>query len=148
MGFQTPMKMKKSAYISITSKINSEPLYVWNAFTDAKYIVLWNFASAEWHCPKATSNVKVGGVFNYRMESRDGSMGFDLKGTYTKVDPYKAVKYTLEDGRKVEVTFEENCGATEVTQRFEPDSENTPESQTKGWQAILNQFKEYVQNSL
>ena len=58
---------------------------VWEAFTEAGHITQWNHASDDWHSPKAENDLKAGGRFNYRMEARDGSMGFDFTGEFTKV---------------------------------------------------------------
>lgn len=40
-----------------------------------------------------------------RMESKDGKAGFDFTGTYDEVQLYKVIADTLDDCRKVEVTF-------------------------------------------
>jgi uncharacterized protein YndB with AHSA1/START domain len=46
--------------------------------------------------------------------------------------------------RMVRITFIEKDGFTEVSETFDPD-ENDPELQRQGWQAILDNFKQYVE---
>lgn len=119
----------------------------WDAFVDPKAVRAWNFASPDWCCPKATNDLRLGGVFSYRMESRDGSMGFDFWGTYTEITPGQSLAYTLGDGRKVVLDFSQVEGKTKLVETFEPESENPEELQRTGWQAILNNYKEYAERA-
>jgi hypothetical protein len=44
------------------------------------------------------------------------------------------------------VFFEDNtCGTIKVTETFEAENENPVEMQRVGWQAILDNFKKYVE---
>ncbi len=78
------------------------------------------------------------------MEARDGSVGFDFEGTYTKVVPHELLEYSFGD-RNASVVF--MMGAKGVTVRvvFEAESENSTEQQQQGWQSILNNFAKFVQ---
>lgn len=80
------------------------------------------------------------------MEAKDGSFGFDFEGTYDEVEPLKRIAYTLGDGRKVDVNFKEHNGETEIVSTFEAETENSIEMQRAGWQAILDNFKRYVES--
>lgn len=133
--------------IKITIEVNiAAPVsVVWKAFNDPKAITAWNAASPDWHTPKAVNDLRPGGKFNYRMEAKDGSAGFDLTGTYEEVVPNEFLSFTLDDGRTVEVDFVDRDGKTHVTETFEAEEENPIEMQRGGWQAILDSFKEYVQ---
>ena len=44
------------------------------------------------------------------MEAKDGTRGFDLEGTYTRVVPGKTIEYRMSDGREVKVEFSERPG--------------------------------------
>jgi uncharacterized protein YndB with AHSA1/START domain len=79
------------------------------------------------------------------MEARDGSMGFDFGGVYDEVKEHQLIAYTMGDGRKVSVTFSEDGNTTHIVESFEPESENPEEMQRTGWQAILDNFKKYVE---
>jgi uncharacterized protein YndB with AHSA1/START domain len=79
------------------------------------------------------------------MEAKDGSVGFDFSGVYTKVDPKKVIEYTMDDGRKVLVSFSQNGNETFVNEVFEPEQMNSIDLQQQGWQAILDNFKRYVE---
>ncbi len=56
------------------------------------------------------------------------------------------IVYSLTDGRKVEVIFTKDDDArTEIATTFEAENANPIEMQRDGWQAILNNFKKYVE---
>ena len=136
-----------SERIQVQVSVDATDQKVWDYFTQPEHITQWNFASPEWCCPSAENDLRIGGAFSYRMEARDGSIGFDFKGVYHEVNPLLRIKYTLEDGREVSVDLERKDGALELTEAFEPENENTHELQQAGWQAILNNFKSYVENN-
>ena len=119
---------------------------VWECWTNPEHITEWNAASDDWHTPQATNDLREGGTFTSRMEAKDGSVGFDFTGTYTSVIPHKKIAYVMEDGRTVEVDFED-LGGGEVTVRetFQAEQENPLDMQKQGWQAILDRFKGYVE---
>ncbi len=83
--------------ITVSVMVNASLTQTWKAFTSISSIVQWNFASADWCCPKAINDLRDGGSFNYRMESVDHKHGFDFYGTYTKVVPENRIDYTLDD---------------------------------------------------
>lgn len=120
---------------------------VWNAYIHPEDIKKWNSASDEWYCPKATNDFKVWGEFHYIMSSKDGTMSFDFWGTYTEIIPHQFICYTMWDGRKAEVEFQNDDHCTNVIVEFEPEDENSIELQEEGWQAILDNFAEYVMNT-
>lgn len=117
----------------------------WECWTEPKHIVQWNAASDDWHTPRATNDLREGGSFTSRMEAKDGSVGFDFEGTYTKIVPYKQIDYVMSDGRKVSVQFVERDGKTEMTETFDPETENPTEMQRAGWQAILESFRKHAE---
>ena len=137
--------MSKS--ITVSATINAPLERVWNAWTKPEHITQWNFASPEWHCPSAENDLAENGVFSYRMAARDGSMGFDFSGTYRKVIEGSLIEFALDDNRKVKITFTPGENSTEVTETFEAEDMNPVEMQQQGWQAILNNFKAYVERS-
>lgn len=117
----------------------------WKKWTQPEHIMKWNFASHDWHCPSATNDLRVGGAFNYRMEARDKSMGFDFYGVYDEVKEFAQINYTLGDGRKVHIEFIPEGPDTQILQNFEAETENPVDTQRFGWQAIMNHYKEYVE---
>jgi len=137
----------KNEKISLTvqASINAPVHKVWECWTNPKHIIHWNNASPDWHTPRAENDLRVGGKFVSRMEARDGSMGFDFSGKYTKVIPEKLIELTLDDERKVQLCFDTDGNKTKVVEVFEAEQENTVELQETGWQAILNNFKKYVE---
>lgn len=139
--------MTAKTIITIEATVNAPIEKVWKYWTDTDHIVKWNSAHPSWHCPKAENNLKPGGKFSYRMEAVDGSFGFDFGGTYDVVTLHQYIEYTLEDERKVKNTFTSNGNTTVVKSEFEAESENPIEMQRDGWQAILDNFKKYVEES-
>ena len=139
------MESNQKTLISVQTKIDAPIDIVWKCWTSPEDIVHWNFASSDWHTPKAENDLRVGGNFNYRMEAKDGSFGFDFWGIYDEVDPNKLIEFTLGDGRKVEVAFNMTNNKTEVTETFEAEESNPVDMQRNGWQSILDNFKNYTE---
>ncbi|MCG8454399.1 MAG: SRPBCC domain-containing protein [Spirochaetales bacterium] len=129
----------------VTTKILSSMNLVWELWTNSQYRKNWYFASQDWHCPQAESEFVVGGKFLYRMEDKKERIGFHYSGTFTRILPHSIVESELDDGRVVKVTFEECRTGVRVTEFFEADVSASAEIQQKGWQAILNNFKSYVE---
>lgn len=129
--------------ITIEAQIHAPIDKVWEFWSEPDHIVLWNNASDDWHTPKAENDLREGGQFNFRMESKDGANGFDFQGQYDDVVEKEKIKYTLGDGRKVEVSFREDGDHTLVKETFEPEETHSVDMQREGWQAILDNFKTY-----
>ncbi len=120
---------------------------VWRYWTDPTHIKKWNNASDDWHTPFAENDLKKGGKFLSRMESKDGKYGFDFGGVYDEVKKNELISYTMGDGRKVEISFLDGSGTTKISETFEAENTNSLEMQKDGWQAILDNFKKYVESS-
>jgi uncharacterized protein YndB with AHSA1/START domain len=136
----------KKSIITVQSVIKAPVTKIWDYWTDPKHIIHWNNASDDWHTPIAENNLRVGGRFLSRMESRDGKIGFDFSGQYLKVEPHSRIEYVLDDNRKVQISFVLIDNDTVVTETFEAEGENAPELQQNGWQAILDNFKKYAES--
>jgi len=80
------------------------------------------------------------------MEAKDGSMGFDYKGTYEQIEKGKSISYKMTDGRKVMINFISEGDSIKLTESFEAEGTNSDEQQRAGWQAILGNFKNYVES--
>lgn len=130
--------------ITVETTIEAPLEIVWKAWTTPEDIVKWNNASDDWYTPSAENDLTEGGKFVFRMEARDGSASFDFSGTYEHIKVKELLEYRLIDDRKVSVAFEESDGKTQVTETFAPDPDNPNEIQQQGWQAILDNFKKYV----
>ncbi len=119
---------------------------MWSCYTEPEHITGWNFASPEWHCPHASNDLRKGGIYLARMEAKDGSFGFDFDAVYDEVVTGEKLMYTLGDGRKVTVLMLSSGSQTDVSVIFDAEMENSVELQRDGWQAIINNFKRYVEN--
>lgn len=133
--------------IKIGTDINASQEKVWNFWTNPEHIVRWNSASADWHTTRAENDLRPGGRFLSRMESKDGKMGFDFSGKYDRVDLYKLIEYTLDDNRKVVIEFDSDKLKTTIKESFEAENVNSHEMQKFGWQSILDNFKNYAESA-
>ena len=131
--------------ITVTATVHAPLHTAWDAYTNPEHIVQWNFASDDWHCPSASNDLRVGGKFVSRMAAKDGSMGFDFEGEYTRVELHTSLAYRFGD-RQAEIVFEPVApDQTHVTVTFDPETENPEEMQRAGWQAILGNYKKHVE---
>lgn len=139
------MDTKQKETITIEATINTPVEKVWKLWTNPEHIIKWNNASDDWHTPRAENDLHIGGKFLSRMEAKDGSVGFDFGGVYDEVKTNELIAYTMGDGRKVKISFENKGNKTWVTEIFEVENTNPTEMQRTGWQAILDNFKKYAE---
>jgi uncharacterized protein YndB with AHSA1/START domain len=118
---------------------------VWKAYTTPADIKQWNAASDDWHTTAAAVDLREGGKFSSRMEAKDGSMGFDFAGTYTKIIPHKRIEYVFGD-RTAQVEFTPGFQGVDVRVTFDSESTHSIEQQRSGWQAILSNFARHVED--
>ena len=130
--------------ITVETVVNAPVEKIWAAYIDPKAIEQWNTASADWQTVNATLDFKVGGNFSYRMEAKDGSMGFDFAGVYTHIVPHKEIAFRFGD-REAKVEFIQGEKGVAVRQEFDPDDQYPLEHQKNGWQSILDNFARFVE---
>lgn len=135
----------KNTKIKIDALVSADVKKVWNYYNSPEHITNWNFASDDWHCPSAENNLRIGGKLKSRMEAKDGTFGFDFEAVYDEVIEHEKIAFTLTDGRKVETIFEIVDGKTKITTIFDVENQNPVEMQRAGWQAILDNFKTYIE---
>jgi len=131
--------------ITVSATVNAPMEKVWKAWTTPEDIMQWNNAADTWHTPAATNDFRPEGKFSYTMAAKDGSFSFDFWGTYDEIIPNELIKYTIGDGRKVEIIFKANGNTTDITENFEAEGTNSLEMRQGGWQAILNNFKKHAE---
>lgn len=131
--------------ITVETLVRAEPAKVWDAWNTPEDIKQWNSAHEDWHTTRSTVDLREGGTFVSRMEAKDGSVGFDFEGTYTRVVPGQRVEYRMSDGREVTVVLVEGPSGVLVREIFDAENEHPPELQRQGWQAILDNFGRYVE---
>jgi uncharacterized protein YndB with AHSA1/START domain len=131
--------------ITVETVVKADLNKVWDAWNNPEDIKQWNSAQDDWHTTQSAVDLREGGKFSARMEAKDGSAGFDFEGTYTRVVPHKSLQYRMSDGREVEVEFVERADGVLVKETFDAETENPPEFQRAGWQAILDNFGRYVE---
>ncbi|MCM8569886.1 SRPBCC family protein [Gramella jeungdoensis] len=139
------MEEKSKTTLSVETEVKLPAEKVWEYWNKPQHITMWNFASDEWHCPRAENDLRPGGKIMSRMEAKDGSMGFDYSGTYEEVKPFESIIYSLDDGRKVKIEFSPFENGTKITESFEAEGTHSLEQQRNGWQTILDNFRKYAE---
>jgi uncharacterized protein YndB with AHSA1/START domain len=129
--------------ITVEAIVNAPIATVWRAWNSPEDIVQWNSASPDWHTPRATVDLREGGTYCSRMEARDGSMGFDFEGTYTRIVEHALIESRFGD-RTLRVEFIPGEQGVTVRETFDAENEFPPEQQRQGWQAILDNFARHV----
>jgi len=140
------MESVKNKLITVETTVKAPVNVAWSLWTEPKHITKWCYASDDWHAPRAENDLHVRGRFTTRMESKDGTSGFDFSGVYTRIERNMVIEYSIADGRKVKVHFTDQGPYTHVVESFEPESENPAEMQKGGWQAILDNYRRYVES--
>lgn len=135
---------KEKITVQVSVNVNIES--VWEKWTNPIHVITWNTASDDWHTTKAENDLRIDGKFNYRMEAKDGSFRFDFWGIYKKIQTNELLGIVLGDEREMSVKFIPKDGRTEIIETFEAEETNSIELQKNGWQAILNNFKKYVES--
>lgn len=137
----------KAQPITVEAIVNAPIEKVWAMWSEPKYITQWCQASDDWHAPYADNDLVTGGKFKTTMAAKDGSFRFDFEGIYSKVKHLEVIEYDLADGRHVSIKFAGQGSNTKVVETFDPETENPIEMQRGGWQAILDNFKKYVETN-
>ncbi|RZG77922.1 ATPase [Acinetobacter sp. WCHAc060033] len=133
------------ARIEVQSWVYAPIDVVWNTYNNPRDIQQWNTASPDWHTVNSQNDLRVGGQFSNRMEAKDGSMGFDFAGIYTEVIPHEKIAYSFGE-RNAEILFKQQNEGVLMTITFDPENQYPLEQQQAGWQAILDNFKRYVES--
>lgn len=132
--------------ISVETTVAAPMTEVWRAYTTPEDITQWNAASDDWHTTSARVDLRVGGDFSSRMEAKDGSMGFDFAGTYTRILEHELIAYSFGD-RTAQVEFSNTPDGVRVRVTFDSEPTHSVEQQQQGWHAILNNFKRHVESA-
>ena len=130
--------------ITVEANVAAPIETVWQAYTAPEDIKQWNAASDDWHTTAASVDLREGGTFSSRMEAKDGSMGFDFAGTYTRVIEHRLIEYSF-GGRTAQVAFTPEPVGVGVRVTFDSETSHSTEQQRDGWQAILNSFARHIE---
>lgn len=130
--------------ITVKTVVNAPMAKVWEYWTKPEHITHWAFADESWEAPSAENDLRVGGKFKTVMAAKDKSAQFDFAGVYTAVKEHELIEYDFGD-RHAKITFAETPEGVTVTTTFDPEQENPEEMQRQGWQAIQDNFKNYVE---
>lgn len=130
--------------ITVETNVAAPIEEVWAAWNSPEDIKEWNAASDDWHTTAATVDLREGGTFSARMEAKDGSMGFDFAGTYTRIVEHHLIESRFGE-RTLRVEFLPRNGQVSVRETFDAEDTHSEEQQRQGWQAILDRFARHVE---
>ncbi len=117
---------------------------VWAAWNNPEDIKQWNAASDDWHTTVATVDLREGGTFSSHMEAKDGSVGFDFAGTYTRIVEHQLIECRFGE-RTLRVEFVPQNGEITIRETFDAETTHSDEQQRQGWQGILDRFARHVE---
>src|ERR1700680_5186882 len=107
--------------ITVETNVAAPIDQVWRPWTTPEDIKQWNAASDDWHTTKAAVDLRVGGSFSSRMEAKDGCMGFDFAGTYTRIVERALIACTFGE-REMLVEFIPGKDGVTVRETFEAET--------------------------
>ena len=139
--------MTNSMKITVETTVAAPIRDVWRAWTTPDDIKQWNTASDDWHTTAAAVDLRVGGAFSSRMEAKDGSMGFDFAGTYTRIVQHELIECSFGD-RVLLVEFSAGKNGVTVRETFDSEPTHSVDQQRQGWQAILINFAKQDRKSV
>jgi uncharacterized protein YndB with AHSA1/START domain len=142
---KTTNKENDDMKITVETTVSAPIEEVWRAWNTPDDIKQWNTASKDWHTTKAAVDLRVDGSFSSRMEAKDGSMGFDFAGTYTRIIDHNLIESNFGD-RVLAVEFITSQDGVTVRETFDAEATHSVEQQRGGWQAILGNFKKHVES--
>ncbi len=108
--------------ITVNTIVHAPVDKVWKFWSTPEHIAQWNNVNDDWHTPKVENDLQDEGKFFYRMETKDGSLGFDHRGKYDTVVTHELIEYTLSDGRKSSILFRQDGEKTDITETFDPET--------------------------
>ena len=138
----------KLTKITVDSTVNSPVEKIWKLWTTPADIIQWNNPTDDWHTLSVETDLVEGGSFLFRMESKDGSHGFDFCGKYDKVIINELIEYTLSDGRKAINIFIIGSSETRIIEIFEPEGKTPVDVQKDFCQSVLHNFKKYAEGKI
>ena len=140
--------MEKQSFITVQVVVKTNLQNAWKLWTTPADIQQWNVPFASWHTTLVENDLKAGGRFNFKMQAKDNSAGFDFTGAYDEVVLHQKIAYTLDDGRRAYNTFTANGNETILTENFEPEDSLPAEKQKEFCLAVLNKFKAYAEQKI
>lgn len=132
--------------ITVSTTVKAPLETVWDCWNQLDDISNWAFATDDWMATALENDLRAGGAFKTMMAAKDDSASFEFTGIYDSVEEHALLEYTMSDGRHVKTEFKDAPDGVLITQTFNPEAENTEEKQREGWQAILENFKKYVES--
>lgn len=133
--------------ISVQTKIKASIDKVWEFWTSPEHIIEWNFPNNDWHTSFAENDLRLNGHFKYTMKAKNGNEEFDFEGVYTDVVVFSLIDYKLFDNRTGNIRFEEKEDFVMLTETFEPETQNPADMQRQWCQAVIDNFKKYVETN-
>lgn len=140
------MDKKQLEIISVNITIHQSLEFVWDTWNDENQMKYWLFLSDDYEITNPKNDLRIGGGYSYLMKSKEGGFDFEYKATYKQIELKKFIAFTLSDSRRVEVAFFEVEDVVHIEIRFEAVREQDLDVQLQGWQKLLFNFKNHIEN--
>lgn len=138
-------------HLKLTRRFRASPQFLFDCFTDPTLVAQW-WGPEGTHCPRAVSDLRVGGAWEFDMIGDDSGLPFHVKGRYLEIQrPYRLVFSWVWDNSpqeetRVTLTFRAvNASETDLTllhDRF-PNANRAGEHHT-GWVSSLDALAQAV----
>lgn len=126
--------------------VNTSIDKAWEFWTNPNHIIKWNATADDWVTTSAENDLRIGGKLFLRMETKDGSKGFDYECIYEDILFHEKISHTNLDKRKTTVLFAPVGNAVKLTETFEPEDKTPLDVQQAFCQSVLINFKNYVES--
>jgi uncharacterized protein YndB with AHSA1/START domain len=130
--------------ITVEVVITAPIATVWRAFTTPGEIRQWSAVSDDAHMTECTVDLREGGHFLLRTETKDGRPGPNFEGTFTKVIPQTRLELSYGE-RTASVQFDRWDDNVAVTVVFNAESEDSITQEQQVALSIMQNFSAYVQ---
>jgi uncharacterized protein YndB with AHSA1/START domain len=140
--------IKTQLSITVEIIVKAPVAKVWKMWTTPADIMKWNNPSDAWQNLLVQVDLQDEGRFLFRMQTKDGSEGFDYCGKYDRVKTNELIELTTVDGRKTINRFTSKGSETMITETFEVEAKTPVHIQRDFCQNVLNNFKRYAESEL
>jgi uncharacterized protein YndB with AHSA1/START domain len=138
--------MESETLLTAEVLVNASLEKTWECWINPRRIIKWNVTGDDWVTTSAENDLRIGGKLFLRMQTKDGSEGFDYECFYDEIVIHEKIAHTNMDNRKTFVLFTPVGNAVRLTETFEPEKKTRIDVQKGFCQSVLDNFKNYVES--
>ncbi|MGG7567980.1 SRPBCC domain-containing protein [Rhodovulum sp. DZ06] len=130
--------------ITVQALVDAPAERTWHFYTDPAHVLRWSAPHEGLRCTRAKTELRPGGRHVGRFEALDGSYTYDYGGDVIAVQAPRRLAIALDDGISMETRLQPDGARTWVTTVFHGAPEVEQGMQRSLWQAVLDNFRDYV----